>query len=171
MRIFLIGPSGVGKSTVAPLLATQLGLPVLDSDLELQRLLGRPLATLFASEGEPAFRRHERELLLNLAAASDAVVVVGAGALADPAVATALRAAGRVVLLDATPATLAARLGRAGDRPLLAGATDLLALLLAQRATRDPLYRAAAHHALDTDALAPPAVSDAVRAWLASAPR
>lgn len=170
-RIFLIGPSGAGKSTVGALLAAALGVPFRDSDAAVAGAAGRPIAQLFADEGEAGFRAREQAALAALAAGPPAVVAVGAGALHDPANARLLAERGRVVLLDARPATLAARLGRADGRPLLAGADDLHARLESQRQARDPLYRAIAHHALATDALAPEAVVAALVDWLAAAPR
>lgn len=170
-HVFLVGPSGAGKTTVGALLAAALGLPFRDSDATVAGAAGRSIAQLFADEGEAGFRARERAALAELAAGPPAVVAVGAGALGDPANARLLAARGRIVLLDAQPATLAARLDRAADRPLLAGADDLRARLEAQRQARDPLYRAVAHHAIATDALAPDAVATALVGWLAAAPR
>lgn len=165
-RILLIGPSGAGKSTVGPLLAAALGLPFHDTDAAIECAAGRPLARIFALEGESSFRRRESAALRELLALPPAVVAVGAGALLDPAAAPLLRAHGRIVLLDAQPATLAARLGGAADRPLLTGATDLHARLDSQRLTRDPLYRALADLVLVTDGLALTTVAAAIVAAL-----
>jgi shikimate kinase len=170
-RVYLIGPSGAGKSTVGAPLAAALGLPFVDLDAMVERDAGRSIARQFAEDGEPAFRARERAALEALAAGPPAVVAVGAGAPLDPAIAALLPRAGRVVLLDALPATLADRLGAATDRPLLAGARDLTAQLAAQRAARDPAYRAIAERAFATDALAPAEVAAAIAAWLAAAPR
>lgn len=170
-RVFLVGPSGVGKSAVGARLGALLALPFADLDAEVERAAGRAVAALFAAEGEAGFRARERAALAQLAAGPPAVVAVGAGAPLDPANAALLAARGTTVLLDAQPATLAARLGAAADRPLLAGADDLLARLAAQRAARDPAYRALARHAVATDGLAPDAVAAAIAAGLAAAPR
>lgn len=168
---FLIGPSGAGKTTVGALLAADLGVPFHDTDAALERAAGRRIAELFAVEGEARFRAREREALAALSAGQPAVIAVGAGALHDPANARLLQGSSLVMLLDASPATLAARLGAAADRPLLAGAHDLRARLEAQRRARDPLYRAVAAHTIATDSLAPAEVAVALRDWLATAPR
>jgi shikimate kinase len=170
-HILLIGPSGVGKSTVGALLADALGLPFHDSDTEVERAAGRSVANLFAAEGEVGFRVRERTALATLVAGAPAVIAIGAGALVEPAVSAMLASRGRIVLLDATPATLAARLGAAADRPLLTGAPDLIVRLEAQRLDRDPHYRASAGLVVATDALTPAAVAAAVVAWLTTAPR
>jgi shikimate kinase len=170
-HVLLIGPSGVGKSTVGALLADALALPFHDSDTEIERAAGRSVASLFADEGEAGFRVRERATIATLVAGAPAVIAIGGGALADRAAATMLASRGPIVLLDATPATLAARLGAAADRPLLVGAPDLIARLEAQRLDRDLLYRASAAHVIATDALTPAAVATAVLAWLATAPR
>ena len=165
-RLFLIGPSGAGKSSVGPLLAALLSLPFHDSDAAVEDAAAEPLARIFAREGEAGFRRREAAALRALLALPPAVIAVGAGALLDPTAAPLLRAHGRIVLLDAQPNTLAARLGAAADRPLLAGAADLRERLESQRLTRDPLYRALADIALVTDDLAPAVVAATVVASL-----
>jgi len=48
-----------GKSTVGRLLAEQCGRPYVDLDAEIEHATGRPVATLFAERGEPAFRAIE----------------------------------------------------------------------------------------------------------------
>lgn len=169
-HFLLIGPSGAGKSTVGALLAQALNLPFHDSDAAVERAAGQPLAQIFDKEGEVGFRMREAAALRDLLDAEPAVIAVGAGALLDLSVAARLRAQGRVVLLDAQPATLAARLGAASDRPLLAGATDLSGRLESQRLTRDPIYRALAHHAITTDGLTPTAVVAAVAACCNAGP-
>ena len=39
-RLFIVGPMGVGKTTVGKLLASELGLRFLDSDREIERRTG-----------------------------------------------------------------------------------------------------------------------------------
>ncbi len=64
--VALIGYMGAGKSTVARILAKRRGLPVIDTDEVVARRTGRSIGALFATHGEPAFRRYEREVILAL---------------------------------------------------------------------------------------------------------
>ena len=164
-NLVLAGPMGAGKSTVARLLAARLGRPLLDMDAELERRFGRPIAAIFAADGEPAFRRAEAALCAELAVPRGLIVAAGGGALVDPANRAALSAGGVLIGLRAPPDVLLARLQSAGaitDRPLLRGSEPATALarLLAARA---PVYDALPQQ-VDTTALTPEGVADAVLA-------
>ena len=126
LNLVLAGPMGSGKSTVARRLAAQLGRPLLDMDAELERRFGRPIAQVFAAEGEAVFRRAEAALCHELATPQGLVVASGGGAVVDPANRAALSAGGILILLTATSAALFARLRAAGEvqsRPLCAAPT------------------------------------------------
>ena len=49
-RLFLIGPRGSGKSTVARLLAGRLGWDWVDADVELERRAGQTIRDIFAED-------------------------------------------------------------------------------------------------------------------------
>ena len=145
----LAGMMGSGKSTVARLLARALGRRAVSTDAEVVRLAGRPIAAIFAEEGEPAFRRREREVVA--AVAGPLVVDLGGGAFCDPASAARLLGVARVVFLDVSAAEAARRIGAGEGRPLAASWPALLARRL-------PLYRRA-HATVRVDALSPEAVA------------
>ena len=76
--ISLTGMMGSGKSTVAAGLARLLGRRLVDTDLEVERRAGRPVAAIFAERGEGAFRAIEREVVRGI---SGPVVVACANGL------------------------------------------------------------------------------------------
>ena len=78
MHLFLVGPPGVGKSTVAPLLAEALGGRAIDLDDEIERTAGKPCTTVITEDGMPRFRAIESEVLAALRP-TPAVVVVSTG--------------------------------------------------------------------------------------------
>lgn len=136
-HVVLCGLSGAGKSTVGALLAAQLGRPFVDIDAVVEREAGVPVRTIFARDGEPAFRRRERDAVAQaLAAPPPAVIALGGGALEDDAtLAQALTQT--LVWLRAPAAVLVPRV--AGNaRPLLAG--DPLSRLAALAAAREGRY-------------------------------
>ncbi len=152
--VFLVGMMGAGKSAVGPALARRLGRRFVDSDAEIEREQGRSVAEIFAGEGEPAFRALEREMVTRWLG-EPAVVALGGGAVAEPALRAACRRSGTIVWLRAQPETLLARLGEGASRPLLAGLSGAarLARLRELLALREAAY-ASASLTVDTDACA-----------------
>jgi shikimate kinase/3-dehydroquinate synthase len=150
--LVFVGFMGAGKSTVARSVAAELGTDALDSDLELERELGEPLAAYFDREGEPAMRAREEDVVLRLLERPGAAVVaLGGGALGSARVREALRRH-TTVYLDVAPDDAWRRASR-GDRPL-ARDRGLFERLYRERR---PVYEAAA------DALLPPAAEAAAR--------
>ncbi|NOT32560.1 MAG: shikimate kinase [Candidatus Eisenbacteria bacterium] len=160
--IALVGLMGAGKSATAHALGERLGAAVADLDAMLVAESGRTIAEWFASDGEPAFRRHEGVLLRRALAAGARVIACGGGIVLDPENRRVLAAECRVVWLEVTAAEAARRLRLdAVERPLLAGQAPepALAQVLAER--RD-LYAALAHQRVATDGLTPEQVAIAV---------
>jgi len=89
--IVLVGFMGAGKTTVGHILAERLGIPFVDSDVYIERQLGRPIVDVFAVEGEPHFRELEHRAINELVRGSDAVLALGGGALGDPRTRAILR--------------------------------------------------------------------------------
>ena len=134
-KIFFYGPPGSGKSTVGRLVARNLGLPFHDLDGEIETRLGKSVWEIFSTEGEPAFRAHERTELHMLLADGNGVIALGGVTLVDSETLRLVEDCAKVVLLDAPLGILAARLQSGAQlRPLLAGdASAKLQNLLEQR--------------------------------------
>jgi shikimate kinase len=145
----LAGMMGSGKSTVAGLLGRLLGRRVVHLDEEIARAAGKPIAAIFAEEGEVAFRAMERRAVAALP--PGIVADLGGGAFCDPASAARLLAVARVVFLDVSAREAARRIGEDPARPLAASWEPLLARRLG-------LYKRA-HLTVEVDALAPEAIA------------
>ena len=76
--IVLVGPAGVGKTTVGKKLANALGLIFLDTDALFVRDHGS-ISDFFSKHGESAFRKLEQDYL-TFAIQQNAVVATGGGA-------------------------------------------------------------------------------------------
>jgi shikimate kinase len=169
MVITLIGYRGSGKTTVARALAGRLGWNWVDADTVIEQAAGQSIREIFAAEGEPGFRRREREALAGLLAGDRQVLAAGGGAVLNADTRRQMQAAGPVVWLQASVPVLAARIAAdpstAARRPNLAGGgTEEIARLLAER---EPLYRECAAHTVETDGLS---VAEIVEQIVASAP-
>ncbi|MGA2764888.1 MAG: shikimate kinase [Spirochaetia bacterium] len=79
-RIALIGFMGAGKTTVGKILARELGYDFVDTDDAIVRRAGAPIARIFQTQGEAAFRRLEAEALESLAGRLRTVIAAGGGA-------------------------------------------------------------------------------------------
>jgi shikimate kinase/3-dehydroquinate synthase len=81
MHIFLVGPPGIGKSSVAPLLARHFGAAVIELDREIHRRARKPNKDVIEQDGMDRFRDLESSVLLRLAPTPSWVVVdTGGGA-------------------------------------------------------------------------------------------
>jgi len=113
--VVLVGPMGVGKTTIGKKLAKQLGKSFLDTDKEIVKQHGA-ITKIFEKAGEQHFRALESEFLL-AALASDSVVATGGGVVTQERNRDALRDA-FVIYLSTNGRHIASRL-LAGRRPLL----------------------------------------------------
>jgi shikimate kinase len=118
-NLYLVGFMGTGKSTVGRQVARQLGFRFLDSDHEIERAQGKPVAKIFAEEGEPHFRNLEREFIASGHPASGCIVACGGGLVVPPGMLELLRSRGVVVCLHAPIAAILQRTMHASHRPLL----------------------------------------------------
>ncbi len=133
-NLYLYGPPASGKSTWAKRLSAATGLRTVDLDAEIVRAAGRPIADIFASDGEAAFRRMEKAALVRVAGQCGQVVALGGGELLDGESRQLAESTGRVVLLTCPEEELCRRASYSAERPLLAGgAADRLRALLAAR--------------------------------------
>ncbi|OUD02704.1 shikimate kinase [Streptomyces swartbergensis] len=117
--IVLVGPMGVGKSTVGQLLAERLGTGYRDTDDDIVAAQGRTIAEIFVEEGESAFRAIEKQAVREALAGHDGVLALGGGAVLDPDT-RALLAGQRVVYLSMDVEEAVKRTGLNAARPLLA---------------------------------------------------
>jgi shikimate kinase/3-dehydroquinate synthase len=151
MDIVLVGLPGSGKSVVGKRLANRHAATFIDLDERIERADGRPIPTIFAEEGEVAFRRIERDAVETLGPADPdglvhRVIATGGGAVVAPRTRWA-RYRGRIVVWpDGRPEVLAQRLRRSPHvRPLVQG-RDPIGTLRELGARRERFYAAADIH-------------------------
>jgi 3-dehydroquinate synthase len=163
-NIVITGFMGTGKTSVGRLLAQRLDRRFVDMDVLLAEQFGKPIAVVFAEEGEEEFRAAEVELCRTLALEQGLVISTGGGALVNEESRSRLAATGMLVCLTASEGEILRRLQAATDRPLLLGEEEerrkrVRTLLNVRRAA----YGAIPYQ-IDTDGLTPEGVADRVLA-------
>ena len=130
-------------------LARRLDIPFLDSDHAIEQRLGCSIREYFERQGEERFRDIETEVLGQLVQQAHGVLSTGGGSVLREQNRDLLRQSGQVFYLHASPQEVFRRLRHDRHRPLLQVA-DPLKRLHDLFALRDPLYRAAAHHVIES---------------------
>jgi shikimate kinase len=143
---------GAGKSTVGALLAAAWGVPLRDTDADIEAAEGRGVSDIFVDDGEQHFRELEVVAVADALASHDGVLALGGGAVLDEA--TRERLAGHpVVFLRVGLSDAVKRVGLGVGRPLLLG--NVRARVKALLDERTPVYESVASHTVDTDGRRP----------------
>ncbi len=157
-NLVLAGFMGTGKSTVGRIVAARLGLAFVDTDAEIERRAGRPIAQIFAQDGEAVFRRLEAQVCQETAAGRDQVIAVGGGALLDDETRRAFAQSSLIICLTASLDEILRRVGDDPARPLFSTDRERLAALYNRRAD----HYASLPHTVETTARTPAEVAGEV---------
>jgi shikimate kinase len=168
VHLALVGMMGTGKTTVGRRVAEALHRLFLDSDLMIEAREGRTVREIWLTDGEPAYRVLETEVLEEALASPDPAVVAAAGGVVLKEENRRLleRADVCTVRLVADPEVLVTRVGRHGHRPLLDD--DPLTALRRLSTEREDLYREVADATVDTGRTPIQQVTDEVLRVLAA---
>jgi 3-dehydroquinate synthase len=170
-NLVITGFSGTGKSLVGKEVARRLNWDFLDTDDDIVKQAGKPIAQIFRHDGEGKFRELERETIREACQQRQTVIAIGGGAIVDPQNYELLARTGLIVCLEARPETIHERLFHEAAcspetevRPLLA-TDNPLERIRQLKASRQPHY-AKADWTIHTDGLSVSEVAEeVVRAW------
>ena len=118
-NLILVGLMGAGKSSVGRLVAHQLGVPFIDSDIEIERVSHMTITELFAAYGEEEFRALEARVMKRLLKGGPRVVSTGGGAFINARTRRHIKKGGLSVWLKADLEVLWERVNKRDTRPLL----------------------------------------------------
>ena len=149
-NIYLVGPMGVGKTTVGKKLAELTRRDFFDVDHEIEARTGTTIPIIFEIEGEEGFRNWETRVLGELAEKGGAVIATGGGAVKKEENRRIMQKTGTVIYLHADVRTQLRRTRYCKNRPMLQN-TDRRKVLTRLMKEREPLYRELADILIVTD--------------------
>ena len=109
-NLVLIGMPGCGKSTVGVVLAKNLAMDFIDSDLVIQRSQGKRLSDIIDQVGDDGFREIENRVNSGIQAERSVIATGGSVVYGEEAMAH-LKAIGRVIYLRLSYEQIEERLG------------------------------------------------------------
>jgi len=137
--LVLVGMMGAGKTSVGRRLASTLGVPFRDADVEIEAAAGCTINEIFERFGEPAFRSGERKVIARLLSDPPHVLAAGGGAFVDAETRERIKERAVSIWLRAPLELLIQRVLRKDTRPLLRN-TDSRATLERLLRDREPIY-------------------------------
>ena len=149
MKVIFIGPPGSGKSSVGKEVAAILKLSHIDTDQLIEEKSGKRISDIFLEDGEPAFRRMESEIVLEVLQQDNCVISLGGGSVIDSEVADKLRVEPNVIYLEVSISNAAPRVGFNAERPLLVANPRQQWLKLME--DRKPIYEGLGRRRISTD--------------------
>lgn len=137
-----IGMPGAGKTRIGTEAAHLLGLGFVDSDEQIEKREHESIPSIFATRGEPEFRRIENEVVEDLLGSFEGILSLGGGSPMHEGTRAALERyvqdGGTIVYLRADPEEAMVRSQHGGNRPLLAHDARTRWMNLYEQ--RDPVY-------------------------------
>lgn len=118
-NIYLVGFMGTGKTSVGRELARKKKWRFVDLDDLIELREKRLIADIFAQDGEPYFRRIEKQALKEVSREKEFVVACGGGIVIAPENIRVMKDSGLIICLAASPEIILKRTSGYAHRPLL----------------------------------------------------
>jgi shikimate kinase len=162
MNIVLIGYRGTGKSVVGRLLTGRLGLQYIGMDAAIVKRASMPIPEIVEKQGWPGFRDLESAEARELAGLDNLIIDTGGGIIERPENIEVLQKSALIFWLKARVDTIVGRIQGDNQRPSLTAGKTFTEEVAEVLERRTPLYKSAAHYAIDTDELTPDQIADRI---------
>lgn len=138
-NLVFVGLMGAGKSAIGRMVAQQLKVSFIDTDVEIERVSRMTIAELFATYGEEEFRALETRVIKRLLRGGPKVISTGGGAFINDNTRRYISRGGISMWLKADLEVLWERVNKRDHRPLLK-TENPKATLAALMEKRYPVY-------------------------------
>lgn len=149
-NVVLVGPMGVGKTSIGRRLACALKRDFFDSDFEIVTRTGVAIDYIFDIEGEAGFRERESQMLEELCKIPNIVIATGGGVVIKPENRTLLKRDSFVVYLTSSIEQLIKNTSYSKSRPLLEKSDNKEQTIRDLVNDRQALYKEVANVVVDT---------------------
>jgi len=118
-NVYLVGFMGTGKTSVGKELAKARKCHFVDLDDLIELKERRRITDIFAKDGEPYFRKIEKEALKEVSREKGFIVACGGGVVLDKDNIKVMKETGKLICLSASCQAILKRVGGQSHRPLL----------------------------------------------------
>ena len=140
-NVYLIGMTGVGKSTVGKILANRLKWAFVDVNETIEAIYGRNLNEIFSTFGEESFKNMETTILQELSQGEHQVFACNCDTALDERKVETMKRTGVTIWLDAQVQDLLKRIGQMEEPTVPEGEVSEIVLKMVE--DRENYYRQA----------------------------
>ena len=158
-NVYLIGMTGVGKSTVGKILANEFRWAFVDVNETIEAIYGRSLNEIFKTFGETSFSNMENTILQELSQGEHQVFACNCDSVLDAKKLQTMKKTGITIWLDARMPDLLERIGRMEEPAVPEG--DPSKVILQMMEDRQNFYRQADIR-IATDDVSPDATANQI---------
>ncbi len=151
-NVVLVGFMGSGKSSVSKALAKSLNMTLVNTDLAVEKDIGKKISRIFSEQGERVFRQLEYQVIKKISKNENQIIACGGGVVLNSENTENLKKNGLIVYLRTDSQVLLERVKDSMKKPLL-DVTDKEKQIKSLIESREEKYLAAADFVVDSSNL------------------